>query len=167
MGTAQDRMIYTSTIDVGAGMNCQPALGTDLALEECNASLRELVALSREMLTIQREQLLMTQRAEERFQRQHAAQREEFQRWLNENPLMAQSAPRVEEATRQLLGQAISDMVDFIDDHQEDILDSDFVRVELVDRFGNLLNHVSTMYSVVKRLAAAAQSEGETTLDNV
>ena len=62
---------------------------------------------------------------------------------------------------RTVLGNAIRDLIDYVDDNHENLVDSEFVRTEMIDRFGSVLNHVSSMYSVAKRLSAVAKANTE------
>lgn len=150
---------FISSIDVTAASPLPRSSAT--GAESSSDSLfllRELVNLCREQVHLSREQLEMLRRNEDRYQRQQEAQKEEFQRWLKENPELSGYCGTAHEQLRVLFGRAISELVQYVDENQETIFDSDFVRMEMVDKYGSLLNHVSAMYSIVKRLAAAEQN---------
>jgi len=114
--------------------------------------LRELLVATREMIALSREQLELAKKSEERYQRQMQGQREEFERWLGENDLTDGRCASAEEVLRSLLGSSMRTMVEHIDDNSDAILESDFARSELVDRFGPPMAHLSTLYNIVKRL---------------
>jgi len=114
--------------------------------------LRELLVATREMIALSREQLELARKSEERYQRQMQGQREEFERWLGENDLTDGRCASAEEVLRSLLGASMRSMVEHIDDNSDAILESDFARTELVDRFGPPMAHLSTLYNIVKRL---------------
>jgi hypothetical protein len=151
---------FISSIDVTAGFptsSARPAAGSE-SKDELTHALRDMTSLLREHLQISREQLELLRRAEDRFQRQQDAQREEFQRWFAENPGLAGYCGGAHDQLRTLLGRAIAELVQFVDDHGDNLVESDFVRMEMVDKYGSLLNHASAMYSMLKRLAAAEQA---------
>jgi hypothetical protein len=121
--------------------------------------LRELLVATREMIALSREQLELAKKAEERYQRQMQGQRDEFERWLGENELTDGRCAQAEEVLRSLLGTSMRTMIEHIDDNCETILESDFARGELVDRFGPPMAHLSTLYNVVKRLNLVDKSK--------
>ncbi|MFO0944778.1 MAG: hypothetical protein U1D30_02345 [Planctomycetota bacterium] len=150
---------YVSSIDVTAASPLpRSGAGSPETSSDSLFLLRELVNLCREQVHLSREQLELLRRTEDRYQRQQEAQKEEFQRWLKENPELAGFCGAAHENLRVLFGRSIAELVQYVDENQETIFDSDFVRMEMVDKYGSLLNHVSAMYSIVKRLAAAEQN---------
>jgi hypothetical protein len=114
--------------------------------------LRELLVANRELIALSREHLELAKKAEDRYQRQMQGQREEFERWLGENELDDGRCIMAENVLRSLLGGSMRTLVEHIDDNCDAILESDFARSELVDRFGPTMGHLSTLYNVVKRL---------------
>lgn len=151
---------FVSSIDVTAGFPASSARSSVSAesKDELVQAIREMTTLYREQLQVSREQLDLLRKAEERFQRQQEAQREEFQRWFTENPGLSGCCAGAHDQLRTLLGRAIAELVEFVDDNGENLIDSDFVRMEMIDKYGSLLNHASAMYSMLKRLAAAEQA---------
>lgn len=161
MGLPEGHPVYVSSIQVTpsvpSGIAYKTSVGADIK-DEMLFQMRELVCLAREQVQIAREQLELMRRAEDRFQKQQEAQREEFQRWFGENPGLAGYCTAAHDHLRTLLGKAIAELVQYVDDNGENLLDSDFARTEMIDKYGSLLNHVSAMYGMLKRLAAAEQS---------
>ena len=159
MSTSQERPSFVSSIDVVAGagpINTQPA--GEVSNAEIASQLRQLTDLTAQLVTVSQEHLQIARRAEERLQKQQQMQRNEFERWLGENRSLKGRCSKAEEAVRALLGDAITSLVHYAEEHEEDLLDSDYLRTEIVDRFGSLLNHVSSMYSLLKRLAEVDRS---------
>src|SRR4051812_42315990 len=76
--------------------------------------LGELVALTRELVGVSREQLELTRRAEQRFQEQQKAQRDEWQRWTQDYQHLRGRSKPAEEAVRGALAKAITDLVTYI-----------------------------------------------------
>jgi hypothetical protein len=114
--------------------------------------LADILASLRELIVLQREQLDLARRAEDRYQKQVHSQREEFGRWLDENHLTHGGCKQAEETLRTMLGTALRGLVDHIDEHADALLDADFARADLLDRFGSAIGQLSTLYGVVKRL---------------
>ena len=129
------------------------------------ALLGELVNLTRQMLAAVQEQnavaketLVLARKAEQRFEEQRQAQRDDFQRWLQEHGLVKRRTKPAEETARAVLGQAISELVDYVEEHDENLLEgTDFVRAEMSDKFGGLLHHLWVIYGTLKHLSAADQ----------
>lgn len=117
--------------------------------------LRVLIEQNREMISLTRRQYEISQRMEERFEKQMMGQREEFLRWIQETPGLASRSKVATEAIRTLLGKLIDDLVEYVDTNGEGLEDSEFVRADMVDRYGQLLSHISSMYSILKRLSTA------------
>jgi hypothetical protein len=162
VSTPQKPTDFICSIDVAAGASLQPNQPENhFSIEAIAGPLRELVQLNREILRISREHFELAKRAEDRFIHQQKQQREEFERWLHENSELAGQCGSAQEAIRTVLGQAITELVQYVQDHQEELIDSEYVRSDLVDRYGSLLNHVSGMYGMLKRLAAAEQAISE------
>lgn len=151
------------SIDVGAGASGVPGpapvpspreLSDDLVRE-----LRETNKLLREMVRISHETLELTKINESRQKAQIDGQRDEFIRWLSEYPDLRGRCHAAHEVIRRLLGQSLDELVAYIDEHHDSLGESEFARNEMIDRFGSLLNHASSMYGVVKRVCSADQPD--------
>jgi hypothetical protein len=129
------------------------------------ALLGELVGLTRAMLAVSQEQhamtkdlLVLAKKGESRFEEQRNAQRDDFQRWLQEHGLVKRRTKPAEETARAVLGQAIAELVDYVEEHNENLADgTDFIRAEMSDKFGGLLHHLWVIYGTLKHLSAADQ----------
>lgn len=151
------------SIDVAAGTSIPLSPSSELVPDGKN-EIHELVALTRELVQLSREQLRVLRKAEERYHRQQQMQKDEFQRWFVENNLEGQCKEAYEHV-RRLLGSILSEFVTFVAEHHENLSESEFTRSEMVDRYGALLNHVSAMHGVLKRLAVLDEPRHESSHD--
>jgi hypothetical protein len=140
-----------------------PAGGTigdvSAQLGELTGLMRDLVATMREQSNVAKEQLVLARKAEQRFEEQRQAQRDDFQRWLNEHGLVKSRTKPAEETARAVLGRAISELVDYVEENRENLAEgTEFVRAEMSDKFGGLLHHLSVIYGTLKHLSAADQT---------
>jgi type VI protein secretion system component VasK len=127
-------------------------------LAELNALMRQLVGAITEQTNLAKEQLVLARKAEQRFEEQRNAQRDDFQRWLAEHGLAKERTKPAEETARAVLGQAIAELVDYVEDNGENLADgTDFIRSEMSDKFGGLLHHLWVIYGTLKHLSAADQ----------
>jgi HPt (histidine-containing phosphotransfer) domain-containing protein len=117
--------------------------------------LKLIAEQNRELIQLSRRQLEVSQRMEERYLQQIHAQREEFVRWIGEIPGLSSRGKKATEAIRDLLGRLIDDLVDYVEENKHHLDDSDYVRNDMVDRYGQLLNHISAIYGMLKRLSTA------------
>ena len=137
-----------------------PAGPVDLALQvgDLIGLTRELLGAVKEQTVLAREQLVLARKGEQRFEEQRQAQRDDFQRWLQEHGLVKNRTKPAEETARAVLGQAIAELVDYVEEHNENLAEgTDFVRSEMSDRFGGLLHHLWVIYGTLKHLSAADQ----------
>lgn len=158
MTEASNPAEYFCSIQVGANQDgSAPAAppANPPADHQTNDLLRVLIEQNREMISLTRRQYEISQRMEERFEKQMMGQREEFLRWIQETPGLAARSKVATEAIRTLLGKLIDDLVEYVDTNGEGLEDSEFVRADMVDRYGQLLSHISSMYSILKRLSTA------------
>ncbi len=127
-------------------------------LAELVGLTRELVVAVKEQTLLAKEQLVLARKGEQRFEEQRQAQRDDFQRWLHEHGLVKNRTKPAEETARAVLGQAIAELVDYVEEHNENLAEgTDFVRAEMSDRFGGLLHHLWVIYGTLKHLSAAEQ----------
>lgn len=125
------------------------------ATRELTAAMRSQLELSRQQAEMTRQHLELARRAEQRVEEQRQAQRDDFQRWLGEHQLLGGRSSRAEKTVRSVLGCALTEMVDYIEENDETMSDSDYVRRELADRFGSQLAHLWSIHGVLKHLSAA------------
>ena len=136
------------------------------SMAEVSALLRELIGVSRELLENSRHQLELSRRWEQRTVEQQNQQRGEFDRLLREYPHLKGRAKDVEEHVNAVVGKALGDLYDYVEEHGSDLSESDYIRSEMVDKYGGLLYHLYGIHGIVKRMslfeqqqAAAAQQQ--------
>jgi hypothetical protein len=132
--------------------------------EDIARSLRELAGLTRELLGVTREQaaasrelLELSKRAEQRFLEQQQAQREEFGRFIREHDTLRGRCGPAEQTIGTVLGRALNELVDYVEEHGEDLHESEFLRSEMSDRYGAMLHHVWVIHGILRRLSSAEQ----------
>lgn len=134
------------------------AADVPVQLVELTGLMRELVGAIREQNGMAKETLALARRAEQRFEEQRQQQRDDFQRWLQEHGLVKGRTKPAEETARAVLGRAISELVDYVEEHEENLTEgTEFVRAEMSDKFGGLLHHLWVIYGTLKHLSAADQ----------
>ena len=121
---------------------------------EVASLLRELVGTTRELLETARQQLEFSKRWEQRTLEQQQSQRDEFQRLLREHPELRGRGKSVEENVNAVVGKALTDLFDYVEHHGSDLTDSDYIRSELVEKYGGLLYHLYGIHGIVKRVSA-------------
>ena len=151
--TKQEEDLLCSSINVGAGVVQYAPPPQASNMTETNQLLRALCAMTQNMLQIAQQQLELMKRAEDRFQKQMAMQKEDFDRWLADSPDLQFMSATASESVRTLLGHTMADLVRYVNDNSDNMFDSEYMRQEMVDKYGAQLNHISAMYGLVKRLA--------------
>jgi hypothetical protein len=154
-----------TTGDLEGSGTAPPPLPAGPTQADVPSQLAELIGLTRELVNsmnaqgaIAQEQLLLARKAEARFEEQRQAQRDDFQRWLQEHGLIKRRTKPAEETARAVLGRAISELVDYVEENNENLTEgTDFVRSEMSDKFGGLLHHLWVIYGTLKHLSAADQ----------
>ena len=132
MNETQRLPAYVTRIDVSGAVPLPAVNSThdNNPINELAVHLKELAGATKELVTIGKEHLELAKRAEERYQKQHQSQREEFNRWLEDHPHLARRSQAVHDVLRTVLGNAIRDLIDYVDDNQENLVESEFVRTE-------------------------------------
>lgn len=125
------------------------------ATHDMTAATRMLIDLARQQAEMSRQQLELARRAEQRIEEQRQAQRDEFQRWLGEYKLLGGRSGKAEKTIRAVLGTALAELVDYIEENDENLVDSDFIRRELSEKYGAMLAHLWSIHGVLKHLSAA------------
>jgi chromosome segregation ATPase len=128
------------------------------------ALLHALVALQSQTLDVQRQilqnqqqQLELAKEAAQISREQRARQIAELERWQSGHE-------RVLDQCRESLGQLeqvhsalMGELVNYVAEHHENLLEGDFALTDFVDRFGPRLAHLNTMLAVLRPLAAASR----------
>jgi len=144
---------------VWAGGQLAPQSGAGMT--EVAALLRELIELNRavagmtqELLQNSRHQLELSKRWEQRTVEQIQNNREELLRLGRQHPELRGRSQDVEKLMAAVIGKSMGELYDYVEHHGEDIADSDFVRSELVEKYGGMLYHLHGIHGIVKRFSS-------------
>lgn len=158
-----DPSSFSAFFDASAAASMPPPAVTASGpgeLAVISRQLGETNAMLRDLLRVQSLQLEIMKRGEERMMRQLLSQKEDFERWLVEYPELSQGSKEAADLLRRLLGETLDGLVRYVRDNEDGLADSDYVRDEMVTRYGNLLNHGSAMYGLVRRISTMETPEG-------
>lgn len=150
-GTSDNLTNQPQFVWAGGQMAPTPPGGS---LAEVASLLRELIGVTRELVDNSRQQLEFSKRWEQRTVEQQQVQRDEFQRLLREHPELKGRAKPIEEHVNAVVGKALTDLFDYVEHHGSDLTDSDYIRSELVEKYGGLLYHLYGIHGIVKRVSA-------------
>ncbi len=147
---SQMQVVPTSMVSFG--------LAGPLATNETAAQLLlELLRLQREQLELTRELVRLSREVHEIRARQQA----ELLAWQQEHEGVVERCREVVSTLTQMHAGLIGDMADYINEHAETLLESDFSISEFVDKFGPRLHHLSTVLAVFKQLSAPLPKPGQ------
>src|SRR4051812_3182468 len=145
---------------VWAGGQLAPQSGA-ASMAEVAALLRELIEMNRaiagmtqELLQNSRQQLELSKRWEQRTVEQIQNNREELLRLGKQHPELRGRSQDVEKQMAAVIGKSMGELYDYVEHHGEDIADSDFVRSELVEKYGGMLYHLHGIHGIVKRFSS-------------
>ncbi len=115
----------------------------------------QTVEIQKQILQNQQQQLELAKEATQVAREQRARQMAELERWQNGHE-------RVIDQCRESLGQLeqvhsslMGELVNYVSEHHENLLDGDYALTDFVDKFGPRLAHLNTMLAILRPLAAA------------
>jgi hypothetical protein len=94
---------------------------------------------------------------EEMIEQMHAGQRQrtnELTQWKEANPLLARRCRSAAEALSQVQTEFLQALTVDVNDTHEDMIDSEFVLNEFVDRYGPRLAHLNGVLQLLSQLSA-------------
>jgi small-conductance mechanosensitive channel len=113
--------------------------------------------VQKQILQNQQQQLELAKEATHVAREQRSRQIAELERWQAGHD-------RVIDQCRESLGQLeqvhsalMGELVNYVAEHHENLLDGDYALTDFVDKFGPRLAHLNTMLAVLRPLAAAAR----------
>lgn len=136
-------------IDVAQGAS-DPIIGKG------SSSQSEMVALMHQLVLGQDRQ---NELLEEMLEQMGAAQRQrasELNQWKDANPLLARRCRAAAEALSQVQTEFLQTLTIDVNDHYEDMKDSDFVLNEFVDRYGPRLAHLNGVLQLLSQLSLSS-----------
>ena len=115
----------------------------------------------RQILDTQRQQLELAREAAQFARDQRARQVAELERWqMGHEGVLDQCRDSLGQL-EQVHAALMTDLVHYVDDNHENLVDGDFALSDFVDKFGPRLAHLNTMLAVLRPLAAAARNKPE------
>jgi len=115
----------------------------------------QTLELQRQILDLQRQQLELAREAAQVAREQRARQVSELERWQGSHePIIEQcreSLGQLEQVHAALMGELVA----YVAENHENLLEGEFSLTDFVDRFGPRLAHLNTMLAVLRPLAAA------------
>ena len=93
---------------------------------------------------------------EEMIEQMHASQRQrssELSQWKDANPLLARRCRAAAEALSQVQTEFLQTLTIDVNEHHEEMMDSEFVLNEFVDRYGPRLAHLNGVLQLLSQLS--------------
>ncbi len=118
-----------------------------------NSMQNEMVALMHQLVVGQDRQ---NELLEEMLEQMGAPQRQrasELNQWKDANPLLAKRCRAAAEALSQVQTEFLQSLTVDVNDSFEDMLDSDFMLNEFVDRYGPRLAHLNGVLQLLSQLS--------------
>jgi hypothetical protein len=122
-----------------------------------NESQNEIVALLHQLVQGQDRQ---NELLEELVDQMQAGQRQrinELNQWKDANPVLARRCRVAAEALSQVQTEFLQSLTIDVNDNFEDMLDSDYVLNEFVDRYGPRLAHLNGVLQLLSQLSMNGQ----------
>jgi hypothetical protein len=126
----------------------EPAVG------QPSPNSNEMAALMHQLVAGQDRQ---NELLEEMIEQMHSSQRQragELTQWKDANPLLARRCRAAAEALSQVQTEFLQNLTVDVSESFEDMLDSDFVLNEFVDRYGPRLAHLNGVLQLLSQLSA-------------
>jgi len=130
-----------------------PNLNDPVALLHLLVSLQsQTLEVQRQILENQRQQLELAREAAQIGREQRARQISELERWQASHAQVLDhcrdSLGKLETVHAAMMGE----LVDYVAENHENLVEGDFALTEFVDRFGPRLAHLNTMLAVLRPL---------------
>lgn len=122
-------------------------------VEQNNSTDTEMVTLMHQLVVGQDRQ---NELLEEMLEQMGAAQRQrasELNQWKDANPLLARRCRAAAEALSQVQTEFLQSLTVDVNESYEDMMDSDFVLNEFVDRYGPRLAHLNGVLQLLSQLS--------------
>ena len=114
----------------------------------------ELVALMHHMVAAQDRQNELLEEMVEQMQSSQRQRANELTQWKEANPLLARRCRAAAEALSQVQTEFLQTLTVDVNDGYEDMMDSEFVMNEFVDRYGPRLAHLNGVLQLLSQLSA-------------
>lgn len=134
-------------IDVAQNAS-EPQLNPPSSVQE------ESVALLHQLVIGQDRQNELLEELVESAQNNQRQRAGELQQWKDANPLLARRCRAAAEALSQVQTEFLQSLTCDVSDSHEDMLDSEFVLNEFVDKYGPRLAHLNGVLQMLSQLSA-------------
>lgn len=121
-------------------------------------SQNEMVALMHQMVIGQDRQNELLESMLEQMQANQRQRVNELNQWRDANPVLARRCKSAAEALSQVQTEFLQNLTVDVNDNFEDMLDSDFVLNEFVDRYGPRLAHLNGVLQLLSQLSMTTQN---------
>ena len=139
-------------IDVAQG-------ASEPTVTDSNSSQSEIVALLHQLVIGQDRQNELLEEMTETMQHNQRNRAGELQQWKDSNPLLARRCRAAAEALSQVQTEFLQSLTCDVNDSYEDMLDSEFVMNEFVDRYGPRLAHLNGVLQMLSQLSANGNTQ--------
>ncbi len=123
-------------------------------IADTHSSQSEVVALLHQLVIGQDRQNELLEEMTEAMQNNQRNRSGELQQWKDANPLLARRCRAAAEALSQVQTEFLQSLTCDVNDSFEDMLDSEFVMNEFVDRYGPRLAHLNGVLQMLSQLSA-------------
>lgn len=134
-------------IDVGQSAS-DPSIG------QPSSPQNEMVALMHQLVLGQDRQNELLEDMIEQMQHSQNQRANELNQWKDANPLLARRCRAAAEALSQVQTEFLQTLTVDVNDSFEDMIDSDFVLNEFVDRYGPRLAHLNGVLQLLSQLSS-------------
>lgn len=140
-------------IDVSAEPNA-----SNPSIDASNATQATLALLHQIAAGQQRQNQLLEQmvQATVNVQKQRTT---ELQQWKDANPHLARSCRRAAESLSRIQTEFLETLTDEIDEHEDNLVEGDYMLNEFVDRYGPRLAHLNGVLQVLAQLGSGVPQQ--------
>ena len=117
----------------------------------------EMIALLHQLVVGQDRQNELLEEVVDQLSANQRQRVSELKQWKDANPLLARRCRAAAEALSQVQTEFLQNLTVDVSDNFEDMLDSDFVLNEFVDRYGPRLAHLNGVLQLLSQLSLATQ----------
>lgn len=111
-----------------------------------------LLRVMQQLLDTQKKQIELLEEVNRNLQSGQRQRTNELQQWKNANPQLASGCWRAAQALGQVQADYLRTMTEEVDFNAEDMMSSEYVLNEFVDRFGPRMAHLNTILQVLGQL---------------
>lgn len=134
-------------IDVAQG-------ASEPTVQNQNSAQDEMVALLHQLVIGQDRQNELMEEMLDQMQNSQRQRANELNQWKDANPILARRCRAAAEALSQVQTEFLQTLTSEVNSSYEDMMDSDFVMHEFVDRFGPRLAHLNGVLQLLSQLSA-------------